>query len=154
MTPALAVIASIVVAVLVLLGVRQYVQSLRTRGRAAIDQRFSPSDVLRVETSALSFGEESRGATQARGTGALALTTNELFFQLYVPWRELRIPLSSIKSVSLVRSHLGKTQFTDLLHVSYVVGGGEDAVAWRVPEPAAWAAEIDQRRPPPQPNQP
>lgn len=146
MTPALAVVASIVVVLLVLLAVRQFMHGLRARGRAAIDQRFAASDVHRVETSALSFGESSRGVTQARGTGALALTTGELFFMLYVPTRELRIPLSSIKAVSLVRSHLGKTQFTDLLHVSYTVADADDAVAWRVPEPAAWVAEIDARR--------
>lgn len=139
-----AVVSAIVSVVLVILAVRWFIQGLRGRGRAAIAKRFPASEVLLTETLAQSFGEQSRGATQLRGSGALALTSTELWFQMYVPTRELRIPLPSIRAVSMVRSHLGKSQFTDLLHVRFLrEDGKEDAIAWRVPNPGEWKARID-----------
>ena len=119
---------------------------LRARGRAAIDERFPAAEVLRSETMAQSYGEQSRGAAQARGSGALALTKGELFFLLYVPERELRVPLSSIQATAIVRSHLGKTSGVKLLKVTFTTEDGEDAVAWRVPDPDAWRAELDALR--------
>lgn len=146
MTPALIIGSSVLAVLLLLLVLRQFAQSLRARGRAEIDKRYPAAEVLLSETLAQSFGQQSKGVVQARGNGALALTNSELFFGMYVPDRELKIPLASIKAVSLVRSHLGKTQGTDLLHVRYETEGAEDAIAWRVPKPAAWKAKLDELR--------
>jgi len=131
---------------LLLLGVRQFIQVLRARGRSHIEARYPAADVLLLETLAQSFGEESRGPAQLRGSGALALTPTELCFLLYVPKRELRVPIASIESVSFVRSHLGKTQFTDLLHVRHLKDGKSDAIAWRLPDPTVWKAKLDELR--------
>ncbi len=117
---------------------------LRARGRRAIAERFPATEVLLAETLAQSYGQQSLGVIQARGSGALALTSNEIYFLLYVPERELRIPLPSVKAVSIVRSHLGKSGGVDLLHVLFTTSdGGEDAIAWRLPKPDAWKARIE-----------
>jgi len=132
---------------LLIFALRQFMRRLRARGRAEIARRFPASEVLLEETLALSFGQQSRGVTQLRGNGALALTGAELYFAMYVPARELRIPLASIAAVSLVRRHLGKGQGVELLHVRYTHEGVEDAIAWRVPDPGAWKARIESLRP-------
>lgn len=129
---------------IVLVAVRQYLKGLRAQGHAEVHRRYPASDVLLLETMAQSFGEESRGPTQLRGNGALALTKTDLFFFQYVTKRELCIPLAAIESVSFVRSHLGKTQFTNLLHVRHQKDGGSDAIAWRLPDPAVWKARLEE----------
>ncbi|MBK9001865.1 MAG: hypothetical protein IPM35_39585 [Myxococcales bacterium] len=149
MSPALVVAASVLFVVVLVVVARQFVHRLRARGRAALE-RFAPSDVVLSELMAQSYGEESRGATQARGNGALALTKDELFFLLYVPERELRIPLASIEAVTMPRSHLGKTSGAKLLHVRFRRDAGQDAVAWRVLDPEAWKFQLDALRPPPE----
>lgn len=146
MAPALIIGSSVLALLLLLLALRRFTGNLRANGRERIAARHPPGDVLRAETLAQSFGRQSKGVFQLRGSGALALTPTELFFSMYVLHRELRIPLSSITAVSLVRSHLGKTQFTDLLHVRFVVDGVDDAIAWRVPDPGAWKAQLDSIR--------
>lgn len=146
MSTAWTVGCSILVVLVVLFALRQFAQGLRARGRAEIDKRYPSSEVLLQETLAQSFGQQSKGVTQLRGSGALALTSTELFFVMYMPTSELRIPLTSVEAVSLVRSHLGKTQGTNLLHVRYKGAGIEDAIAWRLPDPAAWKAKIDSLR--------
>ena len=132
--------------VLVLFALKHFLRGLRASGTEEIAKHFPAADVLRAETLAQSFGQRSKGVWQARGSGALALTPTELFFLLYLPKRALRISLSSITAVSLVRSHLGKTQFTDLLHVTFTLDGIEDAIAWRVPDPGVWKSQLDSRR--------
>lgn len=52
------------------------------------------------------------------------------------------IPLDRIAAVSLVRSHLGETRFTDLLHVRWRAEAGEDPIAWRVPDPVEDEARV------------
>ncbi len=143
MSPAWIIATSVLATLLVFFGLRIFTQRLRARGRAAIDQRFSPSAVLRAETLAQSFGQQSKGTVQWRGSGALALTNTELCFVMYVLNRELRIPLAAITGVSIVRSHLGKTQFSRLLHVQYTIAGADDAIAWRLTDPAAWKSTLD-----------
>jgi hypothetical protein len=140
------VVGSLVLLGAVLVVVRLFTGRLRARGRAAIEARFPAGDVLLSETLAQSFGQASKGVTQLRGSGALALTSKELLFVMYAPERELRIPLASIEAVSLVRTHLGKTQGTDILHVRFSLDGVEDSIAWRVPDPRAWSAKLEALR--------
>lgn len=143
---ALIVGGSLLVAAVVILVLRRGTQRLRTRGRAEIDTRYRSSEVLLAETLVQSFGQASKGVTQLRGSGALALTRSELCFVMYVPTSELRIPIASVEAVSLVKRHLGKTQGVDLLHVRYTREGVEDSIAWRLPEPARWKERIDSLR--------
>lgn len=137
---------SLVALGLVVLVLRRGTRGLRARGRGEIEKRYPLSEVLLAETMAQSFGQQSSGATQLRGSGALALTRDELCFVMYVPTRELRIPLASVETVSLTRSHLGKTQGVNLLHVRYTHEGVEDAMAWRLPNPGTWKQQIESLR--------
>jgi len=129
-----------------LFAVRQFVHGLRDKGRAALAARYPAADVVRSEPMALSFGLQSKGVTQMRGNGVLALTRNELWFSMLVGGFSLAVPLPSIVAVTLVRSHLGKTQGTKLLHVRFTVNGVEDAIAWRVPSPEAWVESLETLR--------
>lgn len=89
------------------------------------------------------FGLESRGAKQVRGNGWLVLTAEELRFRMWVPDRETRIPLASITAVETPRGWLGKTTGRKLLCVRWrTPEGGEDAMAWEVPELDAWLAAL------------
>ena len=121
-------------------------KTLRARGAAEIAERFPAADVLLSDTFVQSYGQTSRGVTQARGNGVLALTKDELFFMLYVPQRELRIPLSSITGITTPRHHLGKTGGAKLLHVAFTTPAGEDAIAWRLVDLEGWIARIESLR--------
>lgn len=129
-----------------LFAVRQFIHGLREQGRATLAARYPESDVVRSELMALSFGLQSKGVMQMRGNGVLALTRKELYFAMYVGGFSLAVPLQSIVAVTLVRSHLGKTQGARLLHVRFTVDGGEDAIAWRVPSPELWVECLETLR--------
>jgi len=140
------VLACVLLFAVILFAVRQFVHGLREKGRAALAARYPAAEVVRSELMALSFGLQSKGVTQMRGTGVLALTRDELWFSMYVGGFALAIPLQSIAAVTLVRSHLGKTQGTQILHVRFTVDGVEDAIAWRVLSPAAWVESLETLR--------
>ena len=129
-----------------LFALRQFAQGLREQGRAVLSARYPAADVVRSETMALSFGLQSKGAMQMRGNGVLALTRNELYFSMYVGGFALAVPLQTIVAVTLVRSHLGKTQGVRLLHVRFTVDGLEDAIAWRVPSLEVWVESVETLR--------
>lgn len=137
------VVACIVVPILAIM---YLAKTLRARGAAAIAERYPAADVLLSDTFAQSYGQQSRGVTQARGNGALALTKDELYFMLYVPQRELRIPLSTITAVTHPRSHLGKTGGVKLLHVAFTTSAGPDAIAFRLVDLDGWTARIESLR--------
>jgi hypothetical protein len=106
----------------------------RTQGREVIRQTFAAN----------SFGLESLGARQIRGNGALILTREELVFIMAFPRRETSIPLDTIASVSLPRSHLGKTALRPLLHVAFRGPSGDDALGLAVKDPEGWKQAIEQ----------
>jgi hypothetical protein len=84
-----------------------------------------------VWRKAQSFGQESRGKTQLRGNGILLLTDQELFFQGILPKREFTIPLQQIQSVEIVKSHLGKSTFRNLVKVNFTNDAGQAySIAW------------------------
>jgi hypothetical protein len=92
-----------------------------------------------IDRAASFFGQESRGVTQMRGNGLLILTDTALLFQMWVPNQEFRIPLRSIQSLENPRSFLGKSRLTPLLKVVYTNEQEvTDAMAWQVPDLAAW----------------
>jgi hypothetical protein len=106
----------------------------RLRRRAK--RHFAGLTLLR-EGDANSFGVESAGVSQIRGNGSLALTKHELLFAQWVPNRLLRIPRKSIVEVTMVRSHLGKTNGRDLLKVIWTTDlGTPDSIA-------LWVGDLD-----------
>lgn len=106
---------------------------------------YAPEQMILSETMANFFGDQSKGARQVRGNGGLVLTKDSLVFHMLVPERTITIPLESVREVSIVGSHLGKSVRRDLLHVDYAVEDGTDAIAWFVRDPQAWRQELEAR---------
>jgi hypothetical protein len=122
-----------------LIGLRQ---SLEARARTRYP---APGALLWLDCSANLFGSYSRGVTQWRGNGALALTETELTFFQLVPERVLVIPISRISALEIVPKHMGKsTHSSDLLRVTFrTKQGGADVVAYWLPKPAELKARLE-----------
>jgi hypothetical protein len=109
-----------------------------------VDKKLAGTNPLRQTLGANFFGQRSKGAAQIRGNGALVLTESELFFFLAAPRREFSIPLNLITSVTLPKSHLGRTVFRPLLCVEYRSHAGADAIAWAVKDPDGWKTNVEE----------
>lgn len=102
-----------------------------------------PADVVLLKDSkANSLGLTSRGVMQARGNGSLVLTKTVLHFFQFIPKSEVKIPLSAITAVDVVRTHLGKTIGFKLLRVSFEADGKADSIAWYVTNLDVWIAKL------------
>ena len=120
---------------------------LEIRADERLSERFGELRPAKVDRFANCFGLQSRGVTQARGNGVLALTDEVLWFSMAVPRRETEIPLSAITGVTTPKNHLYKTQGAPLLHVAFQTDNGPDAVAWRVADLPGWLAALRERLP-------
>lgn len=105
--------------------------------RAAEARIVELGPTLRHET-ATSLGLTSKGVGQVRGTGTLALTSEELGFAQWKPPHLVRIPLGTITRVGTTRSHLGKTIGRDLLLVEWTEGRVDDSIALAVADLGSW----------------
>ena len=96
-----------------------------------VQNRFGDSIKL-IDSGANFFGQESSGLKQIRGNGMLVLTDQELVFLMYMPRKEVVIPLSKIKEISNPKSFLGKTKFQPLLKVDFTQNDSinQDSMAW------------------------
>jgi hypothetical protein len=93
--------------------------------------------------NARGLGLESRGKGQVRGNGWLVLADGELRFRQWVPVRETVIPLADVTKVETPRWWLGKSVGSRLLCVRWrTPEGGEDAMAWQVPDLDGWLAAL------------
>ena len=115
---------------------------LRRRTCEHIRRKFAGKLIVRESIGANFFGRLSLGMGQIRGNGVLVLTPDELYFMMFVPRREVTIPLDRITSVSMPRSHLRKTVWMKLLRVDFASESGEDAAAWAVRDPGQWVADL------------
>jgi len=114
-----------------------------------ISEQFQEEDIIMQEAMANFFGQESRGAGQMRGNGALILTNDALHFTLLLPRRSWVIPLENITEMSLPRKHLGKSKMCDLLRVDYLDNTDNekgDAIAWAVKDPESWIEAISKQK--------
>jgi hypothetical protein len=93
------------------------------------------------------FGLKSLGMFQMRGNGELVLTGDGIFFQMWMPRRQVTIPLSSILEVTTTLSHLGKSKLRPLLKVVFINADGRtDSAAWLVRDLEAWKQGLDKAR--------
>ncbi len=105
--------------------------------------RLDANQVLAFDEGANCFGVESKGKGQVRGNGCLALSPKGLLFIMWVPRKELHVPLDRITSVERVKSHLGKSIFRELLKVNFVnAEGQQDSAAWYVRDLSAWETAL------------
>jgi hypothetical protein len=140
---ALPLVGSIVGGIAVLLvGVVLILRYLRARGRAEMDRELRGRAPKKIDDMVNFFGVESRGATQMRGNGCLALVDDELVFIQWVPRQTIRIRLAEIAEVDEANGHLGKTIARKLLRVRWQTAGVEDTVAWYVNDLAGWLADL------------
>ncbi|NNG01525.1 MAG: hypothetical protein HKM93_19210 [Desulfobacteraceae bacterium] len=116
--------------------------SIRKKLDVIVRDRFDEKEIIGATTRANFFGEKSKGGRQIRGNGALVLTKDDICFIRAMPEKEYRIPLRSIKAISLPKSFNGKTVFAPLLCVQYRTEDGEDAMAWAVRGPDKWKETI------------
>jgi hypothetical protein len=146
MALALVIVVGVVAVVAVILGiVFALVSRLAQRRAAEVAALFPPSDILQQDSSANFFGQLSAGAMQLRGNGVLVLTQSELYFKMWLPAKELRIPLHSITGIETPTWFLGKSRLTPLLQVNFQNEMGQsDAAAWAVRDLATWQGVLEQ----------
>jgi hypothetical protein len=93
------------------------------------------------------FGEKSKGMTQIRGNGALLLTKDYLYFQMWIPKKEIKIPLDKIENIEEVKSFLGKSKLRPLLKIDYIDENGQkNSAAWLVKNLQKWKSIINETR--------
>ena len=135
-------------ALFVLIGVASRVTLNAIKGplKERVAARIPTGDVVMEELGANNIGITSKGRGQMRGNGALVLTKRAVHFFQLIPASELEIPLEKIRSIDLVRSHLGKSVGYKLLKLEYETAAGPDSVAWFVPDVEAWKRGIEGAR--------
>ena len=102
-------------------------------------EKYAPLGIVKSSVGANFFGQESLGVKQIRGNGVLLLTSEELIFELWLPNRILRIPISNIRSIEETKWHLKKTKGVKLLKVVFTNEKyTEDSAAWWVTERDQW----------------
>jgi len=87
-------------------------------------------------------GQESRGMTQIRGNGFMALTDQDLRLRRAIPPAEWRIPHHQIKHVALEPSFLGKRRGMKVLVITFEQNGQQDRLGLYVRQAAAWGEDI------------
>jgi hypothetical protein len=113
---------------------------------------YATDEILMKDLKANSFGLESAGVWQVRGNGGLVLTAEFLHFFMFLPDRNLRVPLDAISELTFTKCHLGKATTYDLLKVRFSAEGKSDSIAWYLTDPAGWKNKIEElksRRPGP-----
>lgn len=119
-----------------------FIRNIKKRIRET-EKEFSRASIFIIEKSVNFFGQESLGLKQIRGNGVLLLTKEELYFRMWVPQRELKIPLHSIIEVKTTKKHLGKTKLKPLLKVVFKnKKGRRDSCAWLVSDITKWTNAI------------
>lgn len=111
--------------------------------RERILEKFNEAEIIQVSEKANFFGLESKGSKQVRGNGVLVLLKDELFFQMWLPKRIIKIPVRSIKDISTPTHHLRKTKHIKLLKVEFInQDGNKDSAAWWVKDLKEWTTQI------------
>lgn len=143
---AVALVIALVCLVLVLVFLvagRRGVECARGEVSERVEHEAAGSKVILQAPNAVFFGDTAKGVKQIRGNGALILTDREICFFMAVPRRDFAIPLGDVVSVSLTKSHLGKTIFKPLVRVQYHSAGGDESMAWEVQDPETWQGAIE-----------
>jgi hypothetical protein len=107
---------------------------------------YGPDEIVMKDLRANCFGLESAGVWQVRGNGGLVLTAEFLHFFMFLPNRNIRVPLDAISELTFTKSHLGKATPYDLLRVRFAAEGKMDSIAWYLTDPAGWKNKIEELR--------
>lgn len=118
-------------------------QLIKTPLENRITALYKPDEIIMKDLTANNFGLESAGVWQARGNGGLVLTGKALHFFMFVPRKDIYVPLDAITELTLTKRHLGKATIYNLLKVSFSVDGKMDSIAWYLTDPQAWKTQIE-----------
>lgn len=122
----------------ILLGLYFLRQAIKTH-QQVIQNRFENEQIQLLAGNVNCVGQESLSMAQIRGNGCLVLTQSSLFFSMWMPSKEMLIPLSRIREISQVMAFKGKTFFRPLLYVGFENDEGKrDGMAWLVPGVEQW----------------
>ena len=144
MNTGITITVSVIVGLLFLFVIMGLIYSrMGRRLHKLIADRFDKEEMLGATTRANFFGIKSKGGAQVRGNGALVLTINALYFIRAVPQKEYKIPIRSIRNISMPRMFNGKSAFVPLLCISYDTEYGEDSIAWALKGAKKWKATIE-----------
>ena len=106
--------------------------------------KFPEHEIIMTSIGANSFGQESLGLKQTRGNRVLIFTNNELFFEMWIPKKELLIPLKDITKIDNPKWHLKKSKGWPLLKVSFINKfGKEDSIAWLLRDLETWTNTLN-----------
>lgn len=144
---AIGILAGAAVLFIAFVAIVAILSAIRPGLESRIAGKYADHEIMLKDLTANSFGRESKGLGQIRGNGALVLTKLGLHFFQVIPRQELFIPLSDIVTVQVVKSHLGKATFHDLLKVGFKTDGGLDSIAWYVADVSQWKQQIEMLRP-------
>jgi hypothetical protein len=110
-------------------------------------KNYSKEEIKAFSSNVNFFGEKSKGMTQIRGNGALLLTKDYLYFQMWIPKKEIKIPLDKIENIEEVKSFLGKSKLRPLLKIDYIDENGQkNSAAWLVKNLQKWKSIINETR--------
>ncbi len=120
-------------------------KKLRKETTDELLSKINKEDIIIIYDRANFFGQESRGHIQSLGKGVLVLTVKGIFFSMWMPKREIYIPIISVDRTEIVGSYLGRSRFKSLLKVVYKRDARlKDSIAWLVPKPNFWKMKIDE----------
>src|SRR5687768_11816151 len=139
MEPWMVVVLAVLPGLIVLLLVLRWARRGMAAARAQLAE-IAAGRTVRRQSPANTFGIRSKGATQLRGAGYVALFDDELVFVQAIAKNHVRAKLADIVGVTTPRSFLGKTQGVKLLAVEWRTGDATDQVALRVPDVDGWVA--------------
>ncbi|MFH1093530.1 MAG: hypothetical protein V1739_05165 [Candidatus Omnitrophota bacterium] len=119
-------------------------KGLEKKRATEVLDKFKDKKVYGQTSNANFFGQESLGAAKVRGNGVLVLAEGVLYFEMWVPGRELSIPFSSITGVETPKVFLGKTKGKALLKVCFKnQSGNADSAAWLLNNLTHWQSAIE-----------
>lgn len=111
-----------------------------------VAERFDPEDVLLSELDALFLGWASAGSGQPKDSGALVLARDRLWFMRFASHNEFEIPLASIRTAEIRKTHLDRSCLVPLFYVEYEAEEGADSVAWGVRMAEEWVQKLEEAR--------
>ncbi|RLI61498.1 MAG: hypothetical protein DRO88_12960 [Promethearchaeia archaeon] len=116
---------------------------LKKKRLNAIKKDFQTDSFEIVDNMANFAGIKSKGYSQIRGNGVLALTREYLIFYMWLPQRKFVIPRQSISKVEQVKSFLGKFRAIPLMQITFLNSNGfQDKMAWWVLDLNAWLGRL------------
>ncbi len=128
----------------ILISLFSYIKFAQLKQTKAILKRFDGKKIYGVTSSANFFGQESKGMGQVRGNGVLVLLDGELYYEMLIPKKELRIPFESMIAVETPKFFLSKSKGRSLLKIVFKNEKDEsDSAAWLVGNLSHWKSSIE-----------